>query len=59
MRLTKRLLRPDMPPLIARMEEEREILAERLRAAGDPGHHGQCAEAQALKDTPACRCWIW
>ncbi|MFC7477411.1 enoyl-CoA hydratase-related protein [Dankookia sp. GCM10030260] len=32
MRLTKRLLRPDMPPLIARMEEEREILAERLRA---------------------------
>jgi enoyl-CoA hydratase/carnithine racemase len=32
LRLTKRLLRPDMPPLLARMEEEREILAERLRA---------------------------
>ncbi|WP_431272668.1 enoyl-CoA hydratase-related protein [Dankookia sp. P2] len=48
MRLTKRLLRPEMPPLIARMEEEREILAERLRAP-EAGHHGQCAEAQALE----------
>jgi enoyl-CoA hydratase/carnithine racemase len=32
LRLTKKLLRPDMPPLIARMEEERALLAERLRA---------------------------
>jgi enoyl-CoA hydratase/carnithine racemase len=32
MRLTKRLLRPDMPPLIERMEEERALIAERLRA---------------------------
>jgi enoyl-CoA hydratase/carnithine racemase len=32
LQLTKKLLRPDMAPLIERMEEEREILAERLRA---------------------------
>jgi enoyl-CoA hydratase/carnithine racemase len=32
LRLTKKLLRPDMPPLFARMEEERELIAERLRA---------------------------
>ncbi|MEN0075645.1 MAG: enoyl-CoA hydratase-related protein [Paracraurococcus sp.] len=32
MRQTKRLLRPDMPPLLARMEEERVLIAERLRA---------------------------
>jgi enoyl-CoA hydratase/carnithine racemase len=30
LRLTKRLLRPEMPPLLARMEEERALLAERL-----------------------------
>jgi len=30
---TKRLLRPDMPKLLARMEEEREIFAERLASA--------------------------
>ncbi|MCB4821102.1 enoyl-CoA hydratase-related protein [Roseicella aerolata] len=32
LRITKRLLRPDMPPMLARMEEERELIAERLRA---------------------------
>jgi enoyl-CoA hydratase/carnithine racemase len=32
MRLTKRLLRPDMPVLLERMEEERVLIAERLRA---------------------------
>lgn len=32
MRQTKRLLRPEMPPLLARMEEERVLIAERLRA---------------------------
>jgi enoyl-CoA hydratase/carnithine racemase len=32
LRLTKKLLRPDMAPLLARMEEERHLLAERLRA---------------------------
>jgi enoyl-CoA hydratase/carnithine racemase len=32
LRLTKELLRPNMPPLIARLEEERALIAERLRA---------------------------
>jgi enoyl-CoA hydratase/carnithine racemase len=32
LRLTKKLLRPDMPPLLARMEEERRLIAERLRS---------------------------
>jgi enoyl-CoA hydratase/carnithine racemase len=32
LRLTKKLLRPDMPSLLARMEEESELIAERLRA---------------------------
>jgi enoyl-CoA hydratase/carnithine racemase len=32
LRLTKKLLRPDMKPLLERMEEERELLVERLRA---------------------------
>ena len=50
MRLTKRLLRPEMPPLIARMEEEREILAERLRAP-----ETQAIMANVLKPKSAAR----
>jgi enoyl-CoA hydratase/carnithine racemase len=47
MRLTKKLLRPDMPPLIARMEEERELIAERLRAP-----ETQAIMASLLKPKP-------
>jgi enoyl-CoA hydratase/carnithine racemase len=50
MRLTKRLLRPDMPPLIARMEEERALIAERLRAP-----ETQAIMANVLKPKSAAR----
>lgn len=44
LRLTKTLLRPEMPPLLARMEDERRLLAERLRAP-----ETQAIMAQVLK----------
>jgi enoyl-CoA hydratase/carnithine racemase len=47
LRLTKRLLRPEMGPLHARMEEERALLAERLRAP-----ETQAIMAGVLKPSP-------
>lgn len=47
LRLTKKLLRPAMPPLIARMEEERELIVECLRAP-----ETQAIIANVLKPKP-------
>jgi enoyl-CoA hydratase/carnithine racemase len=63
MRQTKRLLRPDMPPLLARMEEERVLIAERLRAPETQAIMAnvlkprRCPPQGPTERIVLCRCW--